>query len=162
MPDRIEPATSLSIARHTLQFILRTALESDSNPCCGLIGCCEPSTIDHAMPLSTTGMAEFGDFPQQDCDLQHMAAKWHSADVKPCGTFFKSERNKAPAAATLHRHETAVKKAFPELAQAPLIHLSLMLNTAGCLEAFAYAVDGDSVSQIPLLLKEDGQSSRKR
>lgn len=170
MPDRSQSVTSLSISRHTLQSILHVALNCASDGCFGLIGCRNEQgdgfIIDQAEPISDFVMGEFGDFQATDCDLQHTVEKWHAAGASPCGIFFRSDRDGIPAVELLERHEAVFARAFPNHAGKKIIQLQLMLGTAGCLETFAWYLDGGpdsrSACAIPLILKEDGQENSKR
>lgn len=127
----------------------------------GLIGCSSPSTIDHATPISATLPGEFEDFPEKNCDLKHTVEQWALQGSKPCGVYFVSEGGESPDASNLLRLESYFLELFPEQSGMPVIHMPLMLGTAGCLEAFTYILENGSLRPVPLVLKEDGQGSQK-
>ena len=56
--------------------------------------------------------------------------------------------------------EDLLKREIPELAGTPITHLALMLNTAGCLEVFAYQIHQGLPVPVTLILEEDGQQQK--
>jgi len=160
MSDKFKPVASVSIARHAVQFILRSALAAGSVRCFGLIGRQNGLTINHATTLPVNGMAQSVEQMFESCDLQHTLAAWSEQAITPCGIFFATENGEIPAPDELKRVEAALAKRAPAFAAIPLIHMPLLLNTAGCLEAFAYQIRADSLVSIPLLLEEDGQQAK--
>lgn len=157
MSDSSEPVTSLSIARHALQFILRLALDADPKRCFGLIGQKSASTISHSASLPDIGTEECANEIFNNSDLQHTLEKWSAQGITPCGIFLTTENGAIPDYSDIEALEESIKKSIPELSDNPIIYMPLMLNTAGCLEAFAYSIDKNSLTAIPLMLEEDGQ-----
>ncbi len=156
MSDILEAVTSLSIARHTVQFILFSALDANPKQCCGLIGQHE-STISHAVLLPDIKLVHSAKHIFQNSDLQHTLKHWKEQGVTPCGIFFTTVNGKVPAYSELKKSENFFKKTMAEFTEKPFIHMPLMLNTAGCLEAFSYRLGKDALLSIPLILEEDGQ-----
>jgi len=162
MSDNPNPATSLSIARHTAQFILRAAMDAGSGYFFGLIGRTHSSTIDHATPLAQSESGEFVEILSHNRDLKHTIENWLNAGIEPCGIYFISGSDEIPASRGMRQNEKDFTNCFPHSPETPVIHMPLMLNTAGCLEAFAFILDGDTARSVPLLLEEDGQESVNR
>ncbi|MDX8403935.1 MAG: hypothetical protein R8K54_05960 [Mariprofundaceae bacterium] len=157
MPDSSESVTSLSIARHAVQFILRLALDAKPKRCFGLIGQKSASTISHAASLPDVGTEKYANEILKNRDLQHILEKWTAQKIRPCGIFFTTENGKVPDYADMKKLEDSLKKSIPEFIGKPIIYLPLMLNTAGCLETFAYLIGKGSLVSTPLILEEDGQ-----
>ena len=163
-----EPVTSLSIARHAAQFILYTAANTAPDRCCGIIGL-NNTLITRAFALpnrasDTLHHCEIGAHPAVEDstirDLRHMADQWSESDTVLSGTFFTAKGDVTPAISEITRLEAALKQAIPELTTTPITHLALVLNTAGCLEAFAYQIHHNALVSIPLMLEEDGQQHK--
>ena len=157
MSDKTEPVTSLSIARHALQFILRLALDAEPKRCFGLIGQKNGSIINHAASLPDIGTGEFANGIFKNSDLQHILKKWTTQEITPCGIFFTTENGEIPDRSEMEKLGKSLIKSIPEFVEKPVIYMPLMLNTAGCLEAFAYLISNDSLNAVPLILEEDGQ-----
>lgn len=160
MPDNSKPVTSLSIARHTLQAILRTAIDAGESPCIGVIGRKNELTINHAVPITDAGREECADHPSKNSDLRHTLEAWKREKIVPCGIYFTVENDEIPDQSEFERLKAGLEEAVPELAGSMVILMPLMLNTAGCLEAFAYSFHRNSPISIPLTLEEDGQSTK--
>jgi hypothetical protein len=164
MSDISESITSLSIARHTVQLILRSALDAEPMRCFGLIGRKNESTISHTAPLAIMGIQQSAAHVLKNCDLQHILERWDKQSVVPCGLYFTTENGELPQIKELESYEKALTSASASLPGSALIHMPLMLNTAGCLEAFTYQLHENALVSIPLTLEEDGQrmDSRQR
>jgi len=163
MPDSSESVISLSIARHAVQFILRLALDAEPKRCFGLIGHQKSaSTISHAASLPDIGTEKYANAILKNRDLQHILKKWTAQEIRPCGIFFTTENGTLPDNADIKKLEDSLKKSIPEFIGKPIIYLPLMLNTAGCLEAFAYLIGKDSFVSTALILEEDGQQRENR
>jgi len=167
-----EPNTSISIARHTVQFILRHALDAKTSSCLGLIGR-KPlphndSAICYAVPITTSGASNFASTPIENSDIQHTMQLWHQEEVQVCGSYFTTESGLAPDSAQFDQLlifldqtlQTVLANHYSKPPISPLIHLPLLLGTAGCLEAFAYQITGEKPCPVPLLLAEDGQQAK--
>lgn len=162
MSERSEPITSHSIARHTVQSILHSAVQADSGACFGIVACGRDSVINHAVPLeSRDSAATFAELLAGNSDLQHTVKLWRTQGILPCGAYFISDIF-PPSAGELEAYEAALGNAFPELVARRLTHIVLKLNTAGCLEAFAFSLAGGKACPIPLTLLEDGQETQNR
>jgi len=168
MQSASEPVTSLSIARHALQSVLHRAVEASPDRCCGIIGL-NNSLISKAAALpnsasNTLDDCEIGAHPaagnSENCDLRHMAEQWRECGITQCGTFFTTKNGEAPAISELKQFEALLKREIPELFGMPITHLALMLNTAGCLEAFAYQIHQELPVPVTLILEEDGQQQK--
>lgn len=160
MSDNSKPVTSLSIARHTLQSILRTAIDAEPASCIGVIGCKNGLTINQAVPITDAGEEECAVHLYKNSDLQHTLKAWKREEIMPCGIFFTVENGETADQAELERLKAEFKKAVPELADSRIILMPLMLDTAGCLEAFAYCLHRNVPISIPLMLEEDGQRAK--
>jgi len=168
MQAALKPVTHLSIARHALQFILHSAVEASPNRCCGMIGLrntliCKAAALPNnaSDSLHHCEIAVHSDVKtSQSCDLQHTAAKWKADGIVMFGSYFTATDEETPKVSELRQFETALKSALPELSSRPITHLALMLNTAGCLEAFAYQIHQGSVVPVTLILEEDGQQQK--
>ncbi|MES0372309.1 MAG: hypothetical protein ABUK11_08525, partial [Mariprofundaceae bacterium] len=134
MPDTSEPVTSLSIARHALQFILRLALDAEPKRCIGLIGHKNSSTITHTASLPEIGTGECANEIFKNSDLQHTLEKWTADQITPCGIFFTCKNGEIPDYSAIAALEKSLLNSIPELTKSPVIYMPLMLNTAGCLE----------------------------
>jgi len=163
-----ESVTSLSIARHAVQFILHRAVEASPDRCCGVIGLSN-SLVSKAAALpnsasNTLHHCEIGAHhaagSSENSDLRHIAEQWRKCGITQCGTFFTTTDGEAPAVSELKQFEALLKREVPELSNAPITHLALMLNTAGCLEAFAYQIHQDLAVPVTLILEEDGQQQK--
>lgn len=157
MSDNSKPVASLSIARHALQFILRLALDAEPKRCFGLIGQKSTSIIDHAASLPDIGTGKFANLIFKNSDLQHTLKEWAKQEITPCGIFFTTENGEIPDYSDMKNLDDSLKKSMPDFIRKPVIYIPLMLNTAGCLEAFAYLIGKDSLTAVPLILEEDGQ-----
>ncbi len=160
MSDTSEPVTPLSIARHAVQFMLHSALNADPRPCFGLIGRKKGATINHAAPLPCTGAVQCAEQAFTDSNLQQTLEEWAAREITPCGLFFTIQDDRIPDCAKLERLAAVIKQAAPELAEKSFVYMPLALNTAGCLEAFAYQIRNDSLIPVPLILEEDGQETK--
>jgi len=164
MSDISKNVSSISIARHTVQFILRSAIDAQPACCFGLIGrnLLEQNgfTIVHASPHAAFGMAKSAAQHLADCDLQHMLDNLQQQAIEPCGIYFSTKNGSMPALAELKAMKSDLQKIAPACTEKALILMPLMLNTAGCLEAFTYVIDDETVLSIPLLLAEDGQQTK--
>jgi hypothetical protein len=163
-----EPVTSLSIARHTVQFILRRAVETSPDRCCGVIGLSN-SLISRASTLPNNASdtlhhckiaAHHTAGDSENCDLQHITEQWRACGITQCGTFFTTTNGEAPAILELEQFEAVLKREVPELAETPITHLALILNKAGCLEVFAYQIYQGLTVPVTLILEEDGQQRK--
>jgi len=163
-----EPVTSLSIARHAVQSVLHRAVEVSPARCCGIIGLSNSlitkavaitnsatNTIDHCEIVAHPDSEEI-----ENSDLRHIFEQWKKEGITQYGTFFTIAGGDGPAISELLQFEAALKKAIPDLSDAPIIHLALMLNRAGCLEAFAYQIHQGLPVPVTLMLEEDGQQQK--
>lgn len=164
MSDNSKSASSISIARHTVQFILRCAMDAEPGQCFGLIGrkTIEPNgpTITHAAPQVGFGTTKSAVQHLCECDLKHTLEKWQQQAIEPCGIFFSTKNGNMPELNELKSMEDILQKKIPTCADKAWILMPLMLNTAGCLEAFTYILAKESLISIPLLLVEDGQQTK--
>ncbi|MDT8376012.1 MAG: hypothetical protein RQ867_04645 [Mariprofundaceae bacterium] len=160
-----KPVTSLSIARHALQSVLHRAVEASPDRCCGVIGLSN-SLIRKALTLPNSASdtlhhceigADHAAAASESCDLRHIAEQWRKSGITQFGTFFTATDEAVPAVSELEQFEAVLKRDIPELPDMPIIHLALMLNTAGCLEAFAYQIHQGLPVAVALILEEDGQ-----
>jgi len=158
MSDNSKPVTSLPIARHTLQSILRTAIDAEPAQCIGIIGKKNSLTINQAAPIHYAEGEKCADRIHKNSDLQHILELWKTEGIMPCGIFFTVESGEITDQAELEKLDAEFRKAAPHSTGDAPILMPLMLNTAGCLEAFAYHIDRNSLIPIPLTLEEDGQS----
>jgi len=159
--------TSLSIARHAVQFILHSAMDASPDRCCGIVGL-NGTLISRAVALPNRASDTIRDCElavhsgierSKNCDLQHIADEWRDADISISGTYFTGT-GEVPDISELKKFENALTEKLPTLSSTPFTHLVLMLNTAGCLEAFAYRIDNGSLLPITLVLEEDGQQQK--
>lgn len=95
-----------------------------------------------------------------ECDLQHTVANWQQQGIEPCGIFFSAEGGNLPELDELKSMQHELQKKIPSSAGDACILMPLMLNTAGCLEAFSYIIAEESLLSLPLLLAEDGQQAK--
>ena len=163
-----EPVTSLSIARHAVQFILYKAVEALPDRCCGIIGLSN-SLISKAATLPNSASnslhhceigAHHATGDSESCDLRHIAEQWSAQGITQCGTFFTTIDGEIPVISELEQFETLLKREIPELSGTPITHLALILNRAGCLEAFAYQIHQGLPVPVTLILEEDGQQQK--
>lgn len=168
MPAVSKPVTSLSIARHAVQFILHRAIEALPDRCCGVIGLSN-SLISKALALPNSASdtlhhcetgAHYAAGDSENCDLQHIAEQWSACGITQFGTFFTATGDETPTISELEQFEAVLKREAPELAGSPITHLALMLNTAGCLEVFAYQIHQGLPVAVTLILEEDGQQRK--
>jgi len=168
MSHACESLISISIARHTVQFMLRHALDAKASPCFGLIGrktlSHNGSTILYAAPIATSGADNFAVSLLENSDIKHTTQRWQQKEIDVCGSYFTTEKGQVPEIEKLISLEQNLKAALTNhLSEPPassLIHMPLLLGTAGCLEAFAYQIKSDQLCSIPLLLAEDGQQAK--
>jgi len=168
MPANSNNVSSISIDRHTMQFILRSAIDALPARCFGLIG--QESgrkaeghksfTITHTSPQAAFGAAKSAAQHLINCDLQHTLESWQQQSILPCGIYFSTENGKLPEVEALQSIEREFLKKVPACAESAPVLMPLMLNTAGCLEAFAYLMEGKTLQSVPLLLAEDGQQTK--
>ncbi len=164
MSDISKNVSSISIARHTVQFILRSAMDTQPARCFGLIGR-KPSalrdlTITHATPQAVFGTTKSAARQLADCDMQHTLEDWQQQAIELCGIYFSTENGIMPEPGVLTAMENELRKKAPACSEKNLILMSLMLNTAGCLEAFTYILKDETLIPVPLLLAEDGQQTK--
>ncbi len=168
MSHHCELDTPISIARHTVQLILRHAMDSKAGLCFGLIGL-KPlsdndSTIRHATPISTSGTGNTALPHIENSDIQHTVQRWHDEGVEVCGCYFTTRLGKIPELKDLKPLDSVLREPLARLSSIPQrnspIYMPLLLGTAGCLEAFACKIDGDNLCSVPLLLVEDGQQAK--
>jgi hypothetical protein len=160
MSDTFRAVTSLSIARHTAQFILRCAIDAGSSQCSGLIGRKESIVINRAAPLPVIGSSQSAVKHFSICDLKHTGQNWLEQAISPCGIFFSTDDGTIPSLEDLKLLENGFIETIPSYEKGPVILMPLLLNTAGCLEIFAYQILNETLLPIPLLLEEDGQQAK--
>lgn len=164
MSDTSKTVSSISIARHTAQFILRCAMDALPTQCFGLIGRkaleTKDCTIAHAAPQAAFGMTKSAAQYFSECDLKHTVENWQKQAIEPCGIYFSTESGNMPGLNELKPMQNELQKWVPAFAGKPMILMPLMLNTAGCLEAFTYIISDETLLSIPLLLAEDGQQTK--
>jgi len=117
-------------------------------------------TITHASPQAVFGTAKSDAQHFSDCDLQHTLERWQQQVIEPCGIYFSTENGTMPELAELKAMEIELQKKVPACTGKALILMPLMLNTAGCLEAFTYVINEKTLRSVPLLLAEDGQQAK--
>jgi len=168
MSDISKNVSSISIARHAMQFILRSAIDALPAHCFGLIGQemdrktlgHKSFTVTHTSPQAAFGTAKSASQHLINCDLQHTIENWQQQAITPCGIYFSTENGTIPEIEELKSIEREFLKQFPATAESTPLLIPLMLNTAGCLEAFAYLIEGETLRSVPLLLVEDGQQAK--
>ncbi len=163
-----EPVTSLSIARHVVQSVLHRAVETSPDRCCGIIGLSN-SLISRAATLPNSASntlhhceiaAHHAAGDSESCDLRHIAEQWRACGITQCGTFFTTADGETPIISELEQFEALLKREVPELTGTAITHLALILNRAGCLEAFAYQIHQGLPVPVTLILEEDGQQQK--
>jgi hypothetical protein len=117
-------------------------------------------TVVHASPQAVFGTADSAAQYFSDCDLQHTLDSWQQQAIEPCGIYFSTENGTMPELAELKTMENALQEKVPACTGKVLILMPLMLNTAGCLEAFTYVINDETLLSVPLLLAEDGQQAK--
>lgn len=164
MSDTFNTVSSISIARHAVQFMLRAAMEADPASCFGLIGRNTKGekgcTITHSSPFGLFRTPEDAAGLLANSDLQHMLKNWSTEGIAPCGIYFSTQNGIMPELSELQSLQNSVTTLVPIDADSCFILLPLLLNTAGCLEAFAYQIHDESLLSIPLQLAEDGQQAK--
>ena len=118
------------------------------------------SSITHAAPQVVFGTAKSAVQHLCECDLKHTLEKWHQQAIEPCGIYFSTGNGNMPEFGELKLLQEELQKSVPIFTGKPVILMPLMLNTAGCLEAFTYILAKESFISIPLLLAEDGQQTK--
>jgi len=138
------PTTTLSIARHTMQFIFHSTLQlPQGGQPLGLLLGQDVSAITQAMNF---------DFSKQTPLPKLIAQK----ELQILGVF----QTKCPNTASMQAIEkrlTSLSKSIPN----PYIHLHLSFDTQGCLQSEAWVLHNNKAQQAFLLLVEDGQQEGK-
>ena len=151
-----------------MQLILRSAIDALPAHCFGLIGQetgrktlgHNSFTVTHTSPQATFGTAKSAAQHLINCDLRHTLENWQQQSILPCGIYFATENGTIPEIEELQSIEREFLKRVSVSAESSPLLMPLMLNTAGCLEAFAYRVEGKTLRSVPLLLVEDGQQTK--
>ena len=163
MSDTSNIVSSISIARHTVQFMLRAAIEADPATCFGLIGQNTKgengSVITHSSPLGLFRTPEDAAGLLANSDLQHTLKEWSTQGITPCGIYFSTPKGILPGLNELQSLQNRACELLSSDSESRFILIPLLLNTAGCLEAFAYHIHNESLLSIPLQLAEDGQQA---
>lgn len=151
MPRHDQQSTPLSIERHAVQYILHASLSEREDTCIGLIGCHQNGVISHAVLLHE----------MQTDALIKACNSWREKGISPCGTFSASNERDTLDPETIETLNSLLRQACRESTGDDLLHLLVSLNTKGCLETQAFRLEENRVVAIPLVLLEDGQTSRK-
>jgi len=139
------PTTTLSIARHTMQFIFHSTLQlPQGDQPLGLLLGQDVSAITQAMNF---------DFSKQTPLPKLIAQK----ELQILGVF----QTEKPNAKSMPNVKKQLQALSNKPIKSPYIHLHLSFDTLGCLQSEAWVLHNKKAQQASLLLVEDGQQEGK-
>jgi len=143
-----EPNLSLSITRQVIQSIWLQIENHSDGKLSGLLGTTSDSNeIDVAIHAPLTK-------PEA---LASTAEAWRQQKITLIGIF----QSEAPQISRMKSLQQQLHASFPSNSGQPMIHLHLNIDTQGCLKSYAYCLQNDLITDVPIELIEDRQSPLK-